>query len=310
VGGYREVGLAFLLTSEVDRLAWERKGLWSAYPPDHIGRNHGVAFRERTGGDESYGKEPHWPWAADMRNYPLFGRYDAGGRATKDFTSMKHNIRRAAALLAGSKIGLRAESAAADVAVHLELVDNPHVKVDERDPAVRFTGSWTQVDDEPRNYGTSETISNKAGDYVEFAFHGSGVSWIGARDLIYGMADVTIDGQLEASGVDLYSSIGLGTARGEEKVYQQVLFSKEGLPDGEHIIRVVVSGKKNPRANNSFVSVDAFTILGSPQKSEVLFCVDNAWNYPELTWGNYVKPPILIEQGYSNKVQVRLLEDE
>jgi hypothetical protein len=267
-----------------------------------------VAFRERQGGDESYGKEPRWPWAEDMRNYPLFGRFDAGGRATKDFTSMKHNIHRAAALVAGGQIGLRAESADASNAVHLELVDNPRVKVDDRDPAVRFTGTWTRVADEPLHYAASETISNKAGDYVEFSFRGSGVSWIGAKDLIYGMADVYVDGKLEAAGVDLYSSIGLGTARGEEKIYQQALFSKEGLPDGEHTICVVVSGQKNPRSNNTYVSVDAFTILGSPEKSDVRFCVNNAWNYPELTWGNYVKPPILIEAGYRNTVRVRLVD--
>ena len=37
-GGKNKIGLAYLLPATVDRLAWHRKALWSAYPEDHIGR--------------------------------------------------------------------------------------------------------------------------------------------------------------------------------------------------------------------------------------------------------------------------------
>jgi len=67
---------------------------------------------------------------------------------------------------------------------------------------------------------------------------------------------VYIDGVLEAPDVDLYSP-GV--------VYQTVLFSKTGMPYGEHTIRIVETGTRNP-ANNDWknrclITVDAFHIF-------------------------------------------------
>ena len=106
--------------------------------------------------------------------------------------------------------------------------------------------------------------------------------------------------------IDLYYSMPISTSRGEEKNYQQVVFSKEGLPDGEHTIRIIVTGQKNARSSNCYVSVDAFVVLGDQPEGSVRLNINNLWNYPELTWGNYVKPPILIASGYSNSVRLRL----
>ena len=75
----------------------------------------------------------------------------------------------------------------------------------------------------------------------------------------------------------------------------------EGLAAGEHTIRVVVTGEKNPRSNNAFVSVDAFLILGSGAEGQVQMNINNAWNYPEITWGNYVKPPIFIARATATR---------
>jgi hypothetical protein len=38
--------------------------------------------------------------------------------------------------------------------------------------------------------------------------------------------------------------------------------------------------------------------------------IANEWNYPELTWGCYVKEPILIGSGYGNTVRIRLVDLE
>ena len=200
VGGYREVGVSFILPSAVDRLSWQRKGLWSAYPEGHIGRSAGTAYRVRRSGEERYGAAPAWPWAEDMRTYPLFGRHDIGGRGTNDFRSMKQGIWQATALLAGSDAGVRAESDGSD-AVRVEVLDNPRTKIDDRDPAVRFVGSWVPIDGEPQSYSRTEMYSNKAGDYAEFTFNGTGICWIGSKDLIMGQADVYLDGRLAAAGL-------------------------------------------------------------------------------------------------------------
>jgi hypothetical protein len=309
VGGYREVGVAYTLCNAVDRLTWERKGLWSAYPEDHIGRTAGTAYRVRSDGDEGYGVSPSWPWGADMRNYSLYGKYDVGGRGTKDFRSMKHNIWSARAGISGSDSSVRVESDGTD-AVRLQLLDRPGSVFDDRDPAVRFAGTWLPMDDDSKCYGGTEMLSNKAGDFVEFSFEGTGVCWIGSTDQIHGKADVYIDGVQKASGIDLYCGIGHGSSRGELKEHQMVLYSVEELPDGPHTIRVVVTGEKHPDANNTFVAVDAFQVLGDYPDGDVRLIIVNEWNYPELTWGNYVKDPIVIESGYTNAVRMRLTHSD
>jgi hypothetical protein len=124
VGGYWEVGVAYVLTSEVDQLAWRRKGLWSAYPDDHIGRNAGVAQREGRGHSQHYGEKPAWPWAEDEREFILFTRNDPGGRGTRDFRSTKENIYFASAIIRGSENRLQAVSDGRD-AVRMEVLAAP-----------------------------------------------------------------------------------------------------------------------------------------------------------------------------------------
>ncbi len=124
VGGYWELGVAYVLTNEVDRLAWRRKGLWSAYPEDHIGRNVGIAAREGKGHSQKYGEKPAWPWSEDEREFILFTRNDPGGRGTKDFRSTKEYIYSASAILRGSEIRLQAVSDGKD-AVRMEVLAAP-----------------------------------------------------------------------------------------------------------------------------------------------------------------------------------------
>ncbi len=122
-GGYDELGIKYLLSDEIDRLSWERAGLYSVYPDDHIGRNKGVAFRTINRGNENYGEEPVWPWSLDMKDYYLYGRKDIGGRGTRDFKSMKTNIWYASAITRNGKERVRVESNLQH-AVRLGIVKN------------------------------------------------------------------------------------------------------------------------------------------------------------------------------------------
>ncbi|MGA2075622.1 MAG: glycoside hydrolase family 2 TIM barrel-domain containing protein [Terriglobia bacterium] len=108
--GMSEMGIAFLLSSSISKLAWDGKALWSAYPPDHIGRPQGSAMREPNGAAESYRNTPQGPWAQDTKNFFLYGREDPGRHGTNDFRSLKENIRQASCLLTGSGVGVRVES--------------------------------------------------------------------------------------------------------------------------------------------------------------------------------------------------------
>jgi beta-galactosidase len=83
----RQVGLVFDLARSCDRLSWERNGLWTTYPEDHIGRLSG---RVRAfGGMHACGPagprvKPDWPWSLDGNEM-----------GSNDFRSTKENIRSA-----------------------------------------------------------------------------------------------------------------------------------------------------------------------------------------------------------------------
>jgi len=107
-----EVGVSYLLSSDVDRLTWQRNSLWSVYPDDHIGRPRGVAMK-LDGPLERYRVEPAHPWAEDSSDFFLFGSDDAGGRGSNDFRSLKADVFYASCVLSGTNLRLRAESAGA-----------------------------------------------------------------------------------------------------------------------------------------------------------------------------------------------------
>jgi len=303
VGGYWEVGVAFIVSPDMDRLAWSRKGLWSAYPPDHIGRNNGVARRE--GRVARYLQKPSWPWAEDERDYIIFGPYDVGGRGTNDFRSMKQNIYRASATLRGSLIGLTAESTGTD-AVRLNVLEDPRGMItDMHDPRVQLTGTWNQVGDEIR--------SEEPGASAELTFRGTTVSWLGPMVPSGGQADVYIDGKLEKAGLSLYRP-PVDPDKLVPDNSREILFSKDGLAAGKHTMRIVV-GNAAPRAvfdnivtgpDARFVTIGAFRVRDAKTRGAVQFIVDNLWNYPQIAWGNYAKDPIFVGAGYTNLVRVRL----
>ena len=79
----RQWGMVFGLSRDVQNLAWDRKGLWSIYPEDHIGRTHGKAVPFVTGAyhEPAFGAKPKGPW-----------KDDANALGSNDFRSSKENI--------------------------------------------------------------------------------------------------------------------------------------------------------------------------------------------------------------------------
>jgi hypothetical protein len=86
-----EIGLSFEVNQALDRIEWKRKGLWDAYPADHLGRERGTAMRAGPSETAAYRQEPVWPWIEDMRDFFLFPGSGAAP-ATNDFRSLKENI--------------------------------------------------------------------------------------------------------------------------------------------------------------------------------------------------------------------------
>ncbi len=116
-GGYSEVGVKFTLPATVDRLQWDRRGLWSVYPDDHIGRERGSAQRHAAADatlwkdldHDHYWNDAHW----SIQNGP---RRET---ATNDFRSSKEYIRTAEVLSGDRGKGVQVLSEEQD-AVRLE----------------------------------------------------------------------------------------------------------------------------------------------------------------------------------------------
>ncbi len=104
-----EVGVAYVLSGDVDQITWQKSSLWSAYPAGQIGRPRGMAMK--AGGPvENYRAEPAHPWSEDSADFFLFGNHDSGGRGSNDFRSLKADVYFASCVVSGTNLRLRAES--------------------------------------------------------------------------------------------------------------------------------------------------------------------------------------------------------
>ena len=80
----RQVGIVFDLDRSCDTLSWDRKGLWTIYPADHIGRLSGSAkafVGTLISGSAGSRIEPSWSWS-----------HDNNALGSNDFRSTKENI--------------------------------------------------------------------------------------------------------------------------------------------------------------------------------------------------------------------------
>jgi beta-galactosidase GanA len=98
------------------------------------------------------------------------------------------------------------------------------------------------------DYKNTESFSNQAGDSMTAQFNGTAVRWIGSKTNNHGFADVYVDGMKMAT-VDCSGSQS-----------QAVLFSKTGLPDGPHTLKIVVDGTHASGSTDNFVSIDAIDV--------------------------------------------------
>jgi len=92
-GSPAEIGIFYEL-ADVSWVEWQRKGLWSAYPADHIGRLHGRAVLG-SGAVTAYRQEPAGSWAADVWDDFLQGfrrPENAQWLLSSDARSLKENF--------------------------------------------------------------------------------------------------------------------------------------------------------------------------------------------------------------------------
>ena len=311
-GGLDELGVSYLAAPGMDMLSWKRKQIpdrewgYSWYPEDHISRNKGTARRFSMG--NVWGEQPRVSWGQDMRDDILFGRFDAEYSGTNDFRSTKEDVEEACLYSEEKGIGIKVMGEASCPAhIRAEVVDPEEWKIPDTDERIRYTGTWYSVEDKKESDHGTEMWSREKGACAECTFTGTGIVWYGPQDTTYGMANVYIDGELTAAkvnqrvaGVDFPCS-----SAGFDKKYHLPIFSADGLPFGEHTIRIEVCGEKAADSSDYYIVIDYLRVLTGERTEPVRLNVNQAFAYPHISWGNYRRPPILIENGTRGSVRMQ-----
>jgi len=304
-GGLDEIGVYYMASPSMDTLQWKRKGLWTVYPDDHIGRCEGIAKKKSAGSE--FGKKPEIPWCEEMKSYILNGKYDVDYRGTNDFRSLKENIVSASLYKAGGAGEIEAVSDGSH-SVRMEIQEPDNRIVTNDDPRIVYKGDWYRMEDYSGSLNGTEMWTKEAGAYAEFTFEGTGIVWYGPVDTIYGIARVYIDGVLmdnainqQVNGVDFP-----GSAAGCDKKYNYPVYSITGLEYKEHTIRIEATGQKSRGAKDSYIVLDHFRVICEDNEEPIRFIINNDYNYPHIAWGNYCKPAVIIGTGYSGSAAMRL----
>ncbi|OCT10764.1 hypothetical protein A8709_23310 [Paenibacillus pectinilyticus] len=148
------------------------------------------------------------------------------------------------------------------------------VKVDDRDASVTYSGTWSTYNHASDYLGT-EKYSGTAGDYAQFTFTGTSIKFISMKQPNMGIVDVYVDGVLDQANVDMYAP---------SAIKQAVVYTKTGLSNASHTIKVVNKGTKNPASSGTYAAVDAFeyvipvttTVKVDDQDSSVTY--SGAWS--------------------------------
>lgn len=115
------------------------------------------------------------------------------------------------------------------------------------DSGLEFRGRWTAEAQEGARAGTLHATSG-GGAQMEFKFIGNQVRLVGAVGPQGGKADIYVDGVKQLVGIDYFSPFPR---------QQQILYYRNGLPQGEHTLRIVARTDRNPLSKGSRVTVDA-----------------------------------------------------
>jgi hypothetical protein len=128
--------------------------------------------------------------------------------------------------------------------IHI-LGDDPQQNADES--AFSFSGTWTSIKDSAKP-GGSVHASDQSGAAMTFHFNGNQVRLLGVVGSDGGWADAYVDGEHEPTIVECWNP----TVR-----RRQPIFLKKGLGNGEHVLKIVARGEKNPLSAGAQVRIES-----------------------------------------------------
>jgi hypothetical protein len=116
------------------------------------------------------------------------------------------------------------------------------------DPAIRFTGPWSAYSD-PAYSGGRMAYSQGNGARLAFTFSGTGIRWHTATGPDMGTALLRVDGN-RAIRVNLHSD-----------EFALTTIEQTGLPEGRHMIRILVAGRRGPAGRTARIVLDALEVV-------------------------------------------------
>jgi hypothetical protein len=146
---------------------------------------------------------------------------------------------------------------------------------------MKYSGSWRDRSN-PDSYEGKVIDSSTLNSSVDFSFEGTAVYWRAVHSPQSGKADIYIDGALRKT-VDCYSPCSTS--------FEQFLYVNTGLsPNAKHTIKVLATGKKNPKSSAATIGHIAFEYSAESYKASAGFCSlmgKNNWFYQQSNGSSY-----------------------
>lgn len=242
-----------------------------------------------------------------MKNDMLNGYFDVEYKGSNDFRCTKENVQEAYLYSAKGSVALAVIKGKETAHVRLEVVDPLEGRIADTDPEIHYQGTWYTVEDKKESDHGTEHWCREKGAYAEYSFRGTGIVWYGPQDTIFGKANVYIDGREAARGINQrVAGVDFSCSSvGYDKKYHLPMFSITGLPMGEHCIRVEAAGEAAEDAHDTYIAIDYFRVITGEMEEPVKLMVNQEFAFPHLSWGNYTRPPITIEEGSTGGIHMK-----
>jgi hypothetical protein len=115
------------------------------------------------------------------------------------------------------------------------------------DGALKYQGEWAKAAQAASWKGTLHTTSSPGAE-VQIEFSGNQMRLIGAVSPRGGKAEIYLDGVKQLAGIDFWNP---------RELQQQVVYYRNGLSQGKHVIRVVNLADRNLLSSGNLMQVDA-----------------------------------------------------
>jgi alpha-galactosidase len=114
---------------------------------------------------------------------------------------------------------------------------------------ITYSGTWTHNTGQTNCYNNTNSSSSITNDYAELSFNGTSIKLYVQKGPGSGYFDVYLDSQYQTT-YDGYAN---------PHQFQVLVYENNTLTPGQHLIKVMVKGQKNPSATGYFLNLDYFT---------------------------------------------------